>query len=179
VDFLPSLQLLALATLLGVAVYTDLRWRLIPNKVTVPGLLVGLILSGVSQGGLPLSALAGVIFALVIAIPFMALGALGGGDAKLLAAVGAFVGPGGLLSVALYGALAGGVLALGGALRRRALIPVLRRSLRLFVYLISLGRHGERIGLDTPDAHSVPYGVAIAAGALATWFFPLTLGSAL
>ena len=175
--FLTSLQFLALVAILGVAVFTDLRERRIPNKLTVSGLLVGLAIAAAMEGGLPVSAAAGAGFALAIAFPFVALGAVGGGDAKLLMAVGAFVGPGGLLSVALYGALAGGILAVGSAIRRGTILPVLQNSVRLFVHLITLGRHGERYGLDSPKAHTVPYGLAIAAGALVTWFFPLSLGA--
>jgi prepilin peptidase CpaA len=174
---LSSLQLLALVALLGAAVFMDLRERRIPNWVTVPGLLAGLVTSAAVESGFPISALAGSCLGLLIALPFLALGALGGGDAKLLAAVGAFVGPGGLLSVALYGALAGGLLAVGSAIRRGTFISVLLNSGRLFVHLITLGRHGERFGLDSPDAHTVPYGLAIATGALATWFVPFSLGA--
>ncbi len=173
------LQFLALVVMLSVAVVTDLRSRRIPNSVTVSGLAVGLLLASLQVGGVPLAALAGAGLAFVLALPLVALGALGGGDVKLLTAVGAFVGPGGLLSVALYGALAGGALAIAGAIRRGALMPVLANSLRLLVYLVTLGRHGERLGLDTPGAHAVPYGVAIAAGALATWFMPFSLESLL
>lgn len=173
---LPSLQFLALVALLGAAVVMDLRERRIPNRLTVSGLLVGLAFAAMMEGGVPLSAVAGSGLAFVVALPFVALGGLGGGDAKLLVAVGAFVGPGGLLSVALYGALAGGLLALGSAIRRGTLLSVLLNSGRLFLHLITLGRHGERFGLDSPQAHSVPYGLAIAAGALVTWFAPFSLG---
>lgn len=176
--FLISLQFLALVVMLGAAVFTDLRERRIPNKLTISGLFVGLAIAAAVEGGWPVSAFAGAGFALAIAFPFVALGAVGGGDAKLLMAVGAFVGPGGLLSVALYGALAGGILAVGSAIRRGTILPVLQNSVRLFVHLITLGRHGERYGLDSPQAHTLPYGLAIAAGALVTWFFPLSLGAA-
>ena len=176
---LASLQLATLASLLGVAVFTDLRERRIPNKVTVPGLFAGLTIATAVEAGVPVSALGGAGLAFLVALPFVALGGFGGGDAKLLTAVGAFVGAGGLLSVVLYGALAGGLLALGSAMRRGTLIPVLVNSGKLMVHLITLGRHGERFALDHPGAHSVPYGVAIAAGALATWFVPFSLGSSL
>jgi prepilin peptidase CpaA len=172
----PTLHLIALVILLSVAVYTDLKERRIPNKLTGPGLVVGLVLAGILEGGFPVMGLLGAFLALILSFPLVALGGLGAGDAKLLTAVGAFVGPGGLLSVALYGALAGGVLALAGALRRGTLISALMNSLQLIVNVITMGRHGERFGLDTPGAHSVPYGVAIAAGALATWFAPFSIG---
>ena len=178
-SILSAFQLAALLSLLGVAVFTDLRERRIPNRVTLPGLLVGLALAAVAERGVPFAGLGGAGLALLVSLPLVALGGLGGGDAKLLAAVGAFVGPGGLFSVVLYGALAGGVLAIGSATRRGTLLPVLLNSGRLMVHLVTLGRHGERIGLDSPQAHTVPYGLAIAAGALATWFFPFSLGGVL
>lgn len=175
-SMLSSIQLLTLVALLGAAVFTDLRERRIPNRITVSGLLAGLAIAGLLEGGLPLAALGGAGIALLVALPFVALGGLGGGDAKLLVAVGAFVGPGGLLSVAIYGGLAGGLLALGTSVRNGMILPVLLNSGKLFVHLITLGRHGERFALDSPQAQSVPYGLAIAAGALATWFVPLSLG---
>lgn len=171
-----AFHFLALAVLLTAAVFTDLRERRIPNAVTIPGLVAGVILAAVAAGGFPGSALGGVIVAFLVTVPFVALGGVGGGDAKLLTAVGAFVGIGGLLSVLLYGALAGGVLALANAIRRGAILGVLMNTKSLIVYLVTFGRHGERIALDSPGAESVPYGLAIAAGALAAWFFPLSLG---
>lgn len=169
-------RFLALAALLSAAVFKDLRERRIPNRVTISGLVAGLILAAAVESGFPGTAVGGVILAFLVSLPFVALGALGGGDAKLLTAVGAFVGIGGLLSVLIYGALAGGILALANAVRRGAILGVLMNTKSLLVYLVTFGRHGERIALDTPGAESVPYGVAIAAGTVVAWFFPLSLG---
>lgn len=172
---LSALHLLALTSLLAVCVFTDLRERRIPNKATVLGLLAGLVIGAFLQGGFPSSALAGAGLALAFSFPLVVVGALGAGDAKLLTAVGAFVGPLGLVSVALYTALAGGLLAVGNTVRRGAFLGVLVNMKNLLVHWITLGRHGERIALNSPGAQSVPYGLAIAAGALAAWAYPLAL----
>jgi len=173
---LALLQLLALLTLLSVAAFTDLRERRIPNWVTIPGLLAGLVLGAALEGGFPVAALSGAVLALLVAFPVFALGGLGAGDVKLFAAVGAFVSAGGLLSVLIYGGIAGGVLALGNAFRRGELLGMLVNTKNLLLYGLTRGRHGVRIDLQSSGSHSVPYGVAIAAGAVMAWFFPLSLG---
>ncbi len=178
-SLLPLLHLTALGLLLGVAVYTDLRERRIPNRVTVSGLIVALLLASILEGGLPLGALAGAGVALLVTFPLVALGGIGAGDAKLLTAVGAFVGPGGLLSVFIYGGLAGGALAVANTVRRGAFLGVLVNMKNLLLHWVTLGRGGQRISLNSPGAQSIPYGLAIAAGALLTWFFPFSLGGLL
>lgn len=172
---LSLIHFIALSGLLLAAVVTDLRERRIPNRLSVLGLCAGLVLGAFLEGGFPLMALAGAGLALLVSFPVVALGGLGAGDAKLLTAVGAFVGPGGLLSVIVYGALAGGILAVVGALRRGAILGVLLNLKNLMVYWVSLGRRGYQVDLNRPGAPSVPYAVAIAAGALMTWFFPFSL----
>lgn len=174
-----AIKLTALLALVGVAVFTDLREQRIPNWLTASGTLVGLILASLEMGGFPTLALVGSGIALALAFPLFALGGLGAGDVKLFAAVGAFLGPAGLLPVVIYGGLAGGALALGSAARRGVVIPVLLSSSGLLLHLITLGRRGARPTLTTPGAHAVPYGVAIAAGAVAAWFFPLSIAGAL
>jgi prepilin peptidase CpaA len=172
---LSLLRLAALAIVMVIAVVYDVKENRIPNRLTVIGFLVALILGAFSAGGFPGSALIGAVAALAISIPFFALGALGGGDAKLFAVAGAFLGPGGLFSVFLYGGLAGGVLALASAARRGVLLAVLTNTKNLLVYLVTMGRRGERVSLASEGANTVPYGVAIAAGALLAWFFPVSL----
>jgi hypothetical protein len=88
-----STALLALILLAGVS---DLRTRRIPNALTVTALGIALALRG-ATGVEPLaSGLAGAVIAFATAIPLVLLGGLGGGDAKMLAATGAFLGPAGL-----------------------------------------------------------------------------------
>ncbi len=102
-----SIKLTAFTLLLLTAAALDIRDRRIPNVLTGAGVLVGLAFGILEAHGLPLSALAGMALGLGIGFPLFALGALGAGDAKLLAAVGAFLGPTGLVLTALYGGIAG------------------------------------------------------------------------
>jgi prepilin peptidase CpaA len=172
---LPTLQFLALVLLLVVAVYADVRDRRIPNRITVPGLLVGLALGALLEGGIPLGALGGAGLALLVSFPLVALGGLGAGDAKLLTAVGAYLGPGGLLPLLVYGGLAGGLMATGNAIRRGAILGLLANLGGLVLHWITRGNRGYKVSLTDPGAHSIPYGVAISAGALLAWFFPFSL----
>ena len=172
---LPLLQFLTLVVFLGVSVFWDLRERRIPNKVTVSGLLAGLVLGSLLDGGLPLNALSGAALALVVAFSIHAFGGFGAGDAKLLTAVGAFVGPGGLLAVFVYGALFGGLLALVNSARRGAILGLLANTKNLVTYGITGGRAGHRTDISTGGGNPLPYGIPIAAGALLAWAFPLSL----
>lgn len=159
----------ALTALLCVSVWFDVRSRRIPNLLTVAGLGAALVL----RGWLGVSALvegvegAGVGLALAL-VPF-ALGMLGGGDVKLLAAVGGFMGPTRFIGAFLAIALVGGVLALLEALRRRAGRDVMSRSLAVVKNLALFGRVGYRPTLESEDAMTVPYAVAIAVGSLGWW----------
>ena len=173
---LPLLRLLVMAAFLLAAVVFDVRSRRIPNGLTVGGALAGTALAAFEAGGFPVSALLGALVALLVSFPLFAVGALGAGDSKLFAMVGTFVGPGALLSVLLYGGVAGGVLALGTALSSGRILPLLLSAKELIVYLVTFGRSGTRRTLATAGGDTVPYGVAIAVGALVAWFVPLSLG---
>jgi hypothetical protein len=71
------------------------------------------------------------------------------------------------------------VLAVLSTIRRGVILPVLLATQNLLLFWVTLGRRGERSALGAPGAHSVPYGVAIAAGAVVGWFFPIELGGVL
>jgi prepilin peptidase CpaA len=139
-----------------VAIVTDWRWQRIPNQLTYPTMVVGLVLGlvegipGAPFGGGALDHLAGLVAAFLVCYPFYAAGGLKAGDAKMLMAIGAVRGARFLLTAALYGALAGGVLALILIAMRRLAPP--ETEVRDPFWRLMKSR--------------IPYGVALGAGAL-------------
>ncbi|HEV8470130.1 MAG TPA: prepilin peptidase [Candidatus Limnocylindria bacterium] len=114
-----------LVAFVAAVVYTDWRWRRIPNAFTYPVMAAGLLLGAVEAvPGEPFvrglaDHVAGLLVGLLVAYPFYAAGGLKAGDGKYLMAVGAMRGLGLLLYGAVYGALIGGVIALGVIAVRR------------------------------------------------------------
>ena len=153
------------------AVLLDLRSRRIPNWLTVTGLVAALLLRSVGGRDSLVEGLSGAGLAALVSLPLFAVGALGGGDGKLLIAIGGFMGPSRLAGALLLIALVGGALAVVDAYRRGILVPVWLNAVDLIKHWLTLGRRGRRMGLATPGAVTVPYGVAIAAGSLAWWFW--------
>jgi len=106
-------------------IYTDWRYRRIPNAFTYPVMAVGLVLGafetvpGEVFGKGLFDHAAGLVVGFLVAYPFYAMGGLKAGDGKYLMAVGAMRGVGLLLTGAIYGALLGGVIALGFIAVRR------------------------------------------------------------
>ncbi len=158
-----------LVLVLLVASWTDMRSRRIPNWLTVGGMIAALAVRGWMGPGPMVSGVLGVTLAAVLALPFFAAGALGGGDAKLLMAVGAFMGPADLARASLVIAIVGGLVALVEAGRRGALLPTLASCGSLILRWVTLGRRGGERSV-TGERLAVPYGVAIAAGSLLWWF---------
>jgi prepilin peptidase CpaA len=160
----------ALTLLLVAAAWTDFRSRRIPNLLTVSGLAVALALRG-ALGLEPLiDGVVGVLLALVLALPFLMLGVMGGGDAKLLMAIGGFMGPRHLLWAAVLIAVIGGMMAVVDAGRRGVLLPVLFNCGQILKHWATFGRRGANRSFASVGALTIPYGVAIAAGALLWWF---------
>lgn len=149
-----------------VAGLTDLRWRRIPNWWTVPGALVGLALNIGAYGWAGLKAsLLGCGLGLLLLVPFFALRAIGGGDCKLVAAMGAFVGPGELLQLLVVAVLVNGGLALIFIVAKGRGWKTLKNMGLLLVSLAQFRLPPRSMTLDDPDAIKVPFGVAFALAA--------------
>jgi prepilin peptidase CpaA len=161
---------LLLVLVLLVASWTDVRSRRIPNWLTIGGAIAGLAVRGWAGPGPLVDGALGVGLGLLLAAPFFAIGALGGGDAKLLMAVGAFMGPADLARASLLIAVVGGLVALVEAGRRGVLLPTLASCGSLLLSWVTLGRRGREPKTVGGERLAVPYGVAIAAGSLLWWF---------
>lgn len=163
------LSTFALTVVVILAVASDLRTRRIPNALTVSGLGVALALRAVTGVDAFFAGLAGGAIALGLTLPLVMLGGLGGGDSKLLVAVGAFLGPAGLPMALLVTALVGGVMALGLVVYRGVLGATLAHCWQLTRRLWTPSTAEPLRTLGTPGAIAIPYGVAIGAGAIAGW----------
>jgi prepilin peptidase CpaA len=155
-------QLFVLSLGLAAAVFIDLRSRRIPNWLTGAIAAAGF---GLAFGGgvvSPGRAALGLLVGLLLMVPGHVIGATGAGDVKLMAAVGAVVGPDLALRAFLYSAVAGGVFAIGVAVRRGILASTLMDASRL-VTAPALARNA----IESPArANRFAYGPAIAVGTL-------------
>lgn len=171
---------LGLGGLLLLAVWQDVTRRRIPNKLVLAGLLIGFAVHLLLPRGdglfasLPgsigiLASLGGAALALVLLLPMYALGTLGAGDVKLMAVVGAWLGPLPAAGAILLTMLAGGVLALGVALVQGALRQVLRNvwEMLLRLHISKLSGTGTRLPPAPSTTGKLPYAVAICCGTLA------------
>jgi prepilin peptidase CpaA len=126
--------------LLSLATWHDLRTREIPNWISLALAGCGAIAVGLGWGANTwLGFLVGAILGLVVTFPFFALEGLGGGDVKLLVALGATFGPGTLLILILGTALFGGALALVALLRGKKDYAYCPAILASFVVVVALG----------------------------------------
>jgi prepilin peptidase CpaA len=160
---LKPLILAGTVLLAGCAAWTDLRRRRIPNWLTVPALLVGVIANTVLAGwsGLKTSLL-GATVGLALLLPFVLLRSLGAGDWKLAGALGAFTGPGLLVDLLLASILVAGVMAVVLVIYKGRTRQTLRNIGHILVSLVTFRLPGTRVSLDNPDSLKIPYGVALA-----------------
>ena len=158
--------------LLMVAAVIDYQTYKIPNWLTLGGTAFGLIYNTaftfLSHGGF-LWALGGLMLGFLIMLPLYALKAMGAGDVKLMAMVGAFLGTPDIFYAILCTYVVGGMAALGFALFNRALGRMLGNVKNIVQTMMFSAIVGIR-----PDAHieagksigKLPYGVSISIGTI-------------
>lgn len=150
-----TLAALVFPALMITAALCDVTTMTIPNRISlvlVPAFFAAALLARLSPEAIAWHVGVGVAALLLMAGCF-AMGWLGGGDAKLLAAASLWVGPGAAVPFIAFTAVAGGLLALGLLMARSAPLWPGERGPAWLRRLL------------TPQG-AIPYGVAIAAGAL-------------
>jgi len=169
----PMLALLAWAATI------DLRSRRIPNWLTFTMILSGIAvnvssLGPVTSGQSMLGLAAG--FALMFLL--FALGAVGGADVKLMAGIGAWMGPEVVLKVFVIEAIIGAVIVLAQAIAQRRGRILMRNSAVLAMNLAHVGDlgvdHVRETGqasksVDRPLPYAVPLLLAMAVLIACSW----------
>jgi prepilin peptidase CpaA len=154
---------------LTVATATDLRSRRIPNWLVLPFLVIGIAVDGWRQGWYGIGqSFAGIgVGALVYG--FCAWkGGMGMGDVKLVASIGAWVGPRQLFLAMLISGMAGGLMILCWAASR-----FVRSRLRSLSNSTAGEESQPNFSLNELLASKMPYAPAIAIGTLFSFFaFP-------
>jgi prepilin peptidase CpaA len=139
-----------------IACVTDSRSRRIPNVLTYGAIAVALAFAAF-RGPLPFAeALGSALLTVLIGSILLALGWLGGGDVKLLAAGAATIGIPSFFLVLGYVSIAGGLFAALTAWRDGRLRTVLTHIIYSFA--------GKTAIVADPRASRVPYALAICAG---------------
>ena len=158
-------------TLVVVAMAYDMHARRIPNWLVATALAIALPVQLLANG-MPSGSIwwiGGAATGSLLLIPGYLMRMLGAGDVKLMAAVGAFLGPRVALEAALATAAVVGVLALLAVIRKRRLRRVVASAMSM---LITMSESPEKSASIKPRAPheesssigSLPYGVAIAIG---------------
>jgi prepilin peptidase CpaA len=159
--------------LIAYAAFRDVRTRRIPNRVVVILAVTGFVFSVFVEGGAGgiLRGAAGLGVGLACWLPFHMVRWLGAGDVKLFAAAGCWLGATRALEGALIGALAGAGLAL--------VWMVWMHGVRRTASTLSVATAAPAVLLPSEEdrrrRRAMPYGVALAVGALVAGWLPRTL----
>jgi len=146
----------------------DVRTGRIPNRLTYGGLVAAFAVRYVESGwpglkdGLLGLLVAGGIFYLLFLVQ-----AMGGGDMKLMGAVGTWAGTTQAMAILIVSALAGGILAVSYMVCRRQVRQTIVNSASLILHHVTSGIQPHPVlNVREPSTIRVPFGLAIAMGTL-------------
>ena len=147
---------------------SDLRSARIPNWLTYSGLAVALLVRFAILGRRGFeSGMIGMLIAGVCFFVLFVMGAMGGGDVKLMGCVGAWAGSHQVLSILLAAALAGGLLALVYVLFGQGIRKTFCNLADLIRFRVGSGvQPHPTLNVGNSGALRVPFGVAIAMGTI-------------
>jgi prepilin peptidase CpaA len=169
----PPVAILLLLIVITAAVF-DIRSRRIPNWLTLTGIVLGFGLNALLAYPWPLVGMQysglGLLFAFAVYFVLYLIHAMGAGDVKLMAAVGAILAsPSGWFKLFIVTALIGGLFALVLLLARGRL----RKTFWNVAYLVNELGHArapymsrEELDVKSPKAVTLPHGFTIAVSCL-------------
>lgn len=150
-----------------IAATWDLKYRRIPNWLTFPAMMLGIILN--TLHGRLLGALFGLAFGFIVMFWPWFKGWLGAGDVKLAMAFGALQGWPLILESLLWGTLAGGIVGALVLLSKGRLSRFFHSLAALAIAKIT-GVHADTNEVVSQGSGTMPYGVFLGFGAVLTFF---------
>jgi prepilin peptidase CpaA len=169
---MPNPLIVAVLGFVPLCMLSDVRSRRIPNPLSVAGVGVGIGLNCHYFGlaGLAMSA-TGLVLAVGMLLAPFAAGGIGGGDVKMMGALGAMLGPSHILFGLIVGLALGGIIAALHAARRgmqRATVSGFAR--RISAALKQGSAEPLRMTAGDGSGITLPYSVPLGLGALAALF---------
>jgi prepilin peptidase CpaA len=170
----PGIEVMLLTLVVGAAIY-DVRYRRIPNWLTVPGVLAGIAMNWFLAWPSP-QPWSGLLFALKgfglgfgLYLALYAVRAMGAGDVKLMAAVGAMVGWEDWFGTFIITALVGGLMAvIYSTIKKR--LGTTFWNVGFILSEMKSGRPAyvqrEELDVRNPKSVGLPHGAVIAIGTL-------------
>ncbi|HYJ89021.1 MAG TPA: A24 family peptidase [Pyrinomonadaceae bacterium] len=155
-----------LIPLAAVVTYHDVRYRRIPNPFVLAALVGGVTINLILNG-LPglYSSLSGCGLAFIFMFMLHVFGAMGAGDVKLFAAIGAVIGAKLVVPTFVVVVLTGGLLAVVSMVRSGMFLTTMHRVLQIFVGMLP-GWQMPKFAVPTDRRYTIPYGVAITLGSI-------------
>src|SRR6267143_6446317 len=155
--------LLPLAVIIA---YYDVRYRRIPNAFVLATLVGGVVINAIFAGFPGIAAsLGGCALGFVLMFLLHVFGAMGAGDVKLFAAIGAVTGAQLVMPTFIVVILTGGLLAVVSIIRAGILITTMHRVLQILIGLLP-GWQMPKFPVPADRTHTIPYGVAITMGSI-------------
>jgi prepilin peptidase CpaA len=165
-DTLTIVNYALLVPLAALITYYDARYRRIPNAFVLATLVAGLLVNTIAGGWAgAVASLGGCVAAFCLMLLLHVFGAMGAGDVKLFASIGAVLGAKLVLPTFLVVVLVGGALAVVTMVRGGVVRETLWRVMQIFVGLLP-GWEMPRFSVPEERRHTIPYGVAITFGSL-------------
>lgn len=179
-----SFNNVALLILLAISSYLDVTRKVIPNYITIPSVLYGFITGIAFHGieGFEYSVIGFLVGLSIFLVPFL-LGGMGGGDVKLMAAIGALKGWEFVIYSTIFTGVVGGVIVIIILLRERSLKDTFKRVIAIILkpilFLLLSYTNNETltsisnwVNETKMNWHKkyIPYGVAISIGSFITYF---------
>jgi len=153
---------------IGICAVTDILHGKIYNKITYPAIILGVLIA--FTGGLLIikSSIIGLLIGFILFFFVFLVGGFGGGDVKLMAAIGAIKGYPFILYASFYSALVGGIISLGMMIWKGKFLNSMRNIFNvLFSYPLSLIFPGVKpVNLNPENSQRMPFGFAICLGTI-------------